>query len=202
MRGELSRRAAGGAGAVLGADRHLRAEDQQEAELARPHMRAHRAMDAITVGQGERRQPEGVCLLDQLVGAARPLEKREVALAPQRDVGHRALFPLSATAPPPAMRGAAAPDASAGRHPPPVRVVHAQPLSHHLEGHAARRARGGVHSDACSRLRHREGSGLCRTIVCNQVRPRERELTAPEGRRGPPLPVMALLGGGTRRARA
>ena len=142
VRGALGRRAAGGAGAVLGADRHLRAEDQREAELARPHMRAHRAMDAIAVGEGERRQPEGVCLLDELVGATRPFEKREVTLAPQRDVGHRALFPLSATAPPPAMRGAAAPDAPAGRHPPPVRVVHAQPLSHHLEGHAARRARG------------------------------------------------------------
>ena len=153
---------AGGAGAVLGADRDLRAEDQRDAERARPHMRAHRAVDAIAVGQGEPRQAEGVCLLDQLVGGTRPFEKREVALAPQRDVGHRVRSPLSVTAPPsaarlgeqpgwrdtiarhavaPAARGAAVQVSTAGRHPLSVRAVPAQPLPHDLEGHGARRAR-------------------------------------------------------------
>ena len=88
MRGALGGRAAGGASTVTGVDRHLGADDQREAEPARSHMRAHHAMDAIPVGQGKRRQPEGVCLLDELVGTTRPFEKREVALAPQRDVGH------------------------------------------------------------------------------------------------------------------
>ena len=131
-----------GSGGTRVADRHLGAEDQREAERARPHVRAHHAMDTVPVGQRERRQPECVCLLDQLVGVTRPFEEREVALAPQRDVGHRARFPLSVTASPSAMRDAAAPDASARRHPPPVRVVDAQPLSHPLEGPAARRACG------------------------------------------------------------
>ena len=69
-------------------DRDLGADDEVHAELARLHMGPHHAVDAVAVRQRERPDPEGMGLLDQLVGVTRPFEKREVALAPERDVTH------------------------------------------------------------------------------------------------------------------
>ena len=160
-------------------------------------MRAHRAVDAIAVGQGEPRQAEGVCLLDQLVGATRPFEEREVALAPQRDVGHRVRFPLSVPAPPPAARlgeqpgwrdtiarhaaapaarGAAVPVSTAGRHPPSVRAVPAQPLPHDLEGHGARRARAASAPLCVHSLGPERGADYVRRLsVIKSARERAKE---------------------------
>ena len=50
-------------------------------------VRAHHAVHAVAIGQRQVRQAEPVRLLDELVGVARALEERVVALAPQRHIG-------------------------------------------------------------------------------------------------------------------
>ena len=71
---------------------HLGTDDEAQTQLPRLPMRAHHAVDAVAVGQRQRRQTAGMRLLHQLLGMAGALEKREVALAPERNVlaGHRA----------------------------------------------------------------------------------------------------------------
>ena len=77
-----------GRGVRCSVDGHLGADDQAHAQLLRLHVRPHHAVHAVAVGQGERLDPERMRLLDQLVGVTRPVEKREVAPAPERDVHH------------------------------------------------------------------------------------------------------------------
>jgi hypothetical protein len=66
---------------------HRRAAQQLHAQLAGLGEGPHHAVDPVAIGQPQRRQPESLRRLDQLVGVARTLEKREVAAAPQRGVG-------------------------------------------------------------------------------------------------------------------
>src|SRR5258706_12629194 len=52
-------------------------------------MRAHNAVNAITIGQRQRRQTQPAGLVDQFIRMARAFEKRKVTLAPERyEEGH------------------------------------------------------------------------------------------------------------------
>jgi hypothetical protein len=68
----------------LRCQRDLRAEHELQPELARLDVRAHHAVHAVAIGQGQRRQSEPLRFLDEFLGPTRALEERVVALAPQR----------------------------------------------------------------------------------------------------------------------
>ena len=69
-------------------DGHPGADDQVQAQFPGLHVGAHGAVDAVPVGQAERLDPQLRRPLQQLLGMARPLQERVVALAVEGRVGH------------------------------------------------------------------------------------------------------------------
>ena len=67
----------------------LDADDRADAGRLRGRGEADRAVEALVVGDGERRHPQLGGALDQLVGGRRTVEQREVGVAVELGVGHR-----------------------------------------------------------------------------------------------------------------
>ena len=67
--------------------RDLGAHDEGDAKLLGPDVGADDAGDPVPVREGERTDPVLVAGLDQLFRVRRPFQEREVAFAPERDVG-------------------------------------------------------------------------------------------------------------------
>ena len=73
-------------------DRDLRTDDELEPDFARFHVRAHDAVDAVSIRQSQSRQSEPMGLLDQLIRMARAFKERKITLAPEGCVaGHKGL---------------------------------------------------------------------------------------------------------------
>ena len=70
-------------------DGHPGADDEMQAQLPGLHMGSHDAVDAVPVGQAKRPDTELRRPLQQLLGMARPLQERVVALAVEGHVGRR-----------------------------------------------------------------------------------------------------------------
>ena len=69
-------------------ERQLGAEDGGEADGLGRHGEADDAVEAVVVGDGQRREPEARRFVDQLLGMARTVEEGEVRVAVQLGV-HR-----------------------------------------------------------------------------------------------------------------
>ena len=73
-------------------DRNLGTNNELEPNFARFHVRAHDAIDAVSIRQSQSRQSESMGLLDQLIRMARAFEERKITLAPEWHVaGHKGL---------------------------------------------------------------------------------------------------------------
>jgi hypothetical protein len=70
------------------------ADDEMHAKLSCTDVRFDDAVDPITIGDGERAESKSVSLFDELLWVRGSLQKRPVALAPKRNIGHRIITRL------------------------------------------------------------------------------------------------------------